>query len=236
MKELSYVRRWFICKEEFADQLGVEEAVVDELICAGAHPGIIYSFSEKGWWSALGAALGAMPPQPPRGALHFYSPAALWWARRALLRVRRGCSIDEAAGRNRQDFVGDFVSRLAREQFADRAFPGAFAGDRVDRAGAFQAASKQWSDWLNGSYAVCLRRFSAESCIRKESLARRIRDHFEGVETLPDEDVLFTLAEQLESYVLPFAPSERAGGTPGRTIDRMLAELALGRERPYNGA
>lgn len=229
METISYFTRYFIEKDEFVENSGAPEPLVDDLLAAGAMPGIIYSYSEKeGWWSVLGTA---SPLQPSEGR-HFYSPAALWWCRRALMEVRRGKSPSAAALSNRRRFVDTFVEKVGSEPFAGRAFPSAFANGSLDNAAARKVAEGEWGDWIGGGYGVCLRRFTAETCIRKEALGRRIKDHFEHDDRLSD-DILFDLVEQLESLLLPFAPWERESCTPGKTVDRSLAALSLGREQPY---
>ena len=231
MTHLAYVQRWFLAPELFCRQLGAAPDLVERLVEAGAMPGAIYAELDGAWWSALGAT-----EPPPPGEL-WYAPAALWWGRRAMLSLRQGLTIDEAAVRNRAHFIETFVQALAEELLAPVAFPDAFPGERLDADAAAGRAAIEWESWIRGGYAVCLQRFSGESCVRKESLGKRIRLHMDQVPGFGlDEDSLFDLVERLESLVLPFAPWQRDAGTPGRAVDAPLAQLGLGVELPYEAA
>ncbi len=238
MSDLAYARRWFLDEPTFLAAVGAPETVTRSLLTAKAMPGAIYARSPTGdWWSALGAARGEMPPAPPAKGEYWYAPAAVWWGRRAILAVRSGASPEAAAEANLQAFVRDFHASLAVQRFADRAFSACFAQDGTIASQAAEAAAREeWSSWLSGVYAVCLRRFSAASCVEKESLARRLRDHFEVPGEALDESMVFDLIERLEGLMLPFAPSERPSCTPGHVVDRGLASLNLGAEFPYEGA
>jgi hypothetical protein len=226
MTHLAYVQRWFLTPELFHRQLGAAPDLVERLIEAGAMPGAIYAEQDGVWWSALGAT------EPPAGII-WYAPAALWWGRRAMLGLKQGLSVEEAAARNRAHFIETFVHALAGEPLARVAFPDAC----LDPDAAGRCAAAEWESWTGGGYAVCLRRFSGESCVRKESLGKRIRLHMDRVPGyLLDDEALFDLVERLESLILPFAPWQRDGGTPGRAIDGPLAQLELGIELPYEVA
>jgi hypothetical protein len=227
MTHLAYVQRWFLTPELFHRQLGAVPDLVERLIGAGAMPGAIYAEQEGVWWSALGAT------EPPSGTI-WYAPAALWWGRRAMLGLKQGLSVQETAARNRIHFIATFLRALSGEPLARLAFPDAFPNERLDPAAAARCAAAEWESWIGGGYAVCLLRFSGESCVRKESLGKRIRLHMDQVPGyLLDDETLFDLVERLESLVLPFAPWQRDGGTPGRAIDGPLAQLELGVELPY---
>jgi hypothetical protein len=151
-----------------------------------------------------------------------------------MLGLKQGLSVEDAAARNRACFIDAFVRALAEEPLALVAFPAAFPNERLDSDAAVRCAAAEWESWIDGGYAVCLRRFSGESCVRKESLAKRIRLHLDQAPGYHlDAAALFDLVERLESLVLPFAPWQRDGGTPGRAIDAPLAQLGLGVELPY---
>lgn len=231
-----YVRRWFVPFEELVRRSGGTAAQANALIAAGAAPGIIYSVSPSGgWWSALGAFSGKAPPNPPVGGEHWYAPAALYWLRRGRLLLGEGMSVHEAAATNRAAFCDQFLAALAEEPLARANFPTAFEGDSVDEAGARSAAEAEWAAWISGAYAVCLRSFTGQSCIAKESLARHIRTTWpvdvEPVQA-PGIDALDAM-ERLSVWLMPFAPFERLSGTPGIAIDRMLAVLDLGEDDPF---
>ncbi|MEO5866858.1 MAG: DUF6058 family natural product biosynthesis protein [Sphingomonas sp.] len=228
-----YVRRWFLPFVPFCARIGGPPHTVRQLIAAGALPGAIYAGqrdSGHGWWSALGGD----PDILPHDAEQWFAPAAVWWGRRALLCMLNGGSIDTAVRANQTHFVADFVDALRAEPLAPGAFPDAFPGGVFDTDAATRCALTEWSDWTKGGYAVCLARFSGESCVRKEALARRLRRHFEGEPGFAlSRHTLFDLVERLEAMLLPFAPWQRATCTPGRVIDPALAALNLGNERPY---
>jgi hypothetical protein len=236
-KALAYVKRWFVSLCALAEQCALREADVLALIHLGAAPGIVYAREEEHrWWSALGAAMGRNASAPAPGAEHWYSPAAAWWLRRALLATRAGAPAHQAAGHNQARFAEDFIAALPEVDHAARAYPTCFEGGRVNPAEAQAMAAKEWADWVNGAYAVCMRRFSARGCIEKEALRSRIVAAM--ADDAPQSDqlidiALFDLVERLEALILPFAPWERPPGSPGRAIDAPLARLGLGRETPY---
>ena len=224
-----YVRCWFLTRSAFAERLPPD---IDNLVAAGAMPGPIYGKrDDDDWWSALST------PLAERGGpaeLH-YAPSALWWARRAILTMKeQGVDAAAAAASNRQRFRAGFVAALEQHPFGPYGFPACFPDGRFDRSAALCIADAEWQSWLDGGYAVCLRRFSADGCVRKEALRYRALAHFDGAasgQMSPFE--LFELVEELEALLLPFAPPERPTGTPGMVIDRALESLSVGEERPY---
>lgn len=234
MDDQGYVSRWFLNKDAFLSSSGASETQFEDLLAAGAMPGVIYSQSSDGdWWSILGAAEDSAAPA---GGEDWYSPAAVWWCRRAILAIRQGSSAEAAAQVNKEHFLKGFVGSLALEPLAKRAFPSAFLGDRVETS-ARKVAEAEWDSWISGGYAVCLRRFSAETCIRKESLGHCVREHFAGAEeNRLDDQTLFDLVERLEALILPFSPWERPNCTPGKAVDPALEFLQLGREYPYGSS
>lgn len=230
----NYVRHWFLTKAEFESRL--PSPLLTELIDAGAMPGPIYGqLAEDKWWSALTIPMADRANHIARSAALYYAPSALWWARRTLLSMNRhGHSMDQAASENRAHFIADFAARLSTQPFAATIYTACFPADIFDEKVAAAKAEIEWESWMDGGYAVCLRRFSANSCIRKEVLAAYLKRDFAA----PDGEKLstteqFDLMEELESLLLPFAPFERPTGTPGVVVDRILRELSLGNERPY---
>lgn len=222
-----YVERWFWTLDALADSVGATPDEVAALIAAGCAPGPIYvQVAEGGWWSALG---GTMPPPPGEP---WYAPGAAWGLRRAILSRRGGASPAQAAAANRARFVRAFVAEVGRVDGAERAFPRCFARGRVDEDAAAIVAAEEWESWIAGGYGVCLRVFTAATCIAKETLGAAMKAALaEGDGDMAD---LLDQAEALAGLILPFAPWQRPVGTPGRTIDRLLDEQGLGRERPYD--
>lgn len=197
---------------------------------------MIYAFDRKGWWSALGGYRSGAVGRPSDDAERWYSPAAVWGLRRARLALRGGASIAEAAARNRAQFQADFIAALDAVPEAANAFRSCFGADgAVDHAAAEVQAGEEWSAWLKGGYAVCLRIFTGGTCVAKESLAATLKRHIADPASYPmDAGEILALCERLTQLMLPFSPWERPGCTPGVTIDRLLRALSLGCELPYS--
>ncbi len=220
-----YVDRWFWTLDALAEAVGVAPERVRQLIAAGCAPGPIYALGEEGWWSALGAE------GPAPAGEHWHSPGAAWGLRQAELMTRTGSTPAAAATALRDRFAAAFVEALRHQRYARMAFAACFSGETLDRDAATAAAADEWAAWLQGGYGVCLRVFTAQTCVAKESLGAWLKRALAE----PDHDpaALLADAEMLSGLILPFAPWQRATGTPGRTIDRLLAERRLGSDRPY---
>lgn len=229
-----YVRRWFIPLDALVRRSGGTPGQIDALLEAGAAPGIVYSRSAKGlWWSALGAFAGKIAAVPDTDGAHWYAPSALYWLRRALVMLRSGMAPDAAAQANAAEFCDQFVAALASEPLARHNYPMAFPEHRLDEAAARDAAQAEWRAWIAGAYAVCLRSFTGQSCVAKESLARHIRTQMNGEASRDPDLELLDSVERLSVWLMPFAPFERPVGTPGIAIDKVFALLALGNDEPY---
>ncbi|MDQ2878914.1 MAG: DUF6058 family natural product biosynthesis protein [Pseudomonadota bacterium] len=232
-----YVAAYFMSLDDLAQSCGASVAETEQLIAAGCAPGRIYAFDRAhGWWSALGGYRSGHAGAPPVGHDDHYSPAAAWWLRRAVLGRRQGTSIDASAALNRDIFGRDFGAALAATPEAPVAFPHCFdIAGAIDREAALTQASDEWDAWLDGGYAVCLRIFTGETCVRKESLGAALKRHVAAAEASPlSSDQVIGMCERLAQLMLPFSPWERAHCTPGVTIDRLLDALSLGRELPYH--
>jgi hypothetical protein len=231
----AYVARHFWPIETLALASGVAVREAEALIAGGCAPGVIYAFDGQGWWSALGGYRSGAAAGPAENAKRWYSPAATWSLRRAQLALRDGASIAGAAVRNRTQFQNDFPAALRAVPEARNAFPACFGADaRLDDAAIAAQAAREWDSWLAGGYAVCLRIFTAGACVAKESLGATLKRHVADPARYPmDEGEIIALCERLAQPMLPFAPWERPGGTPGVTIDRLLRALSLGCELPY---
>jgi hypothetical protein len=220
-----YVQRWFWSLDQLARATGGPPEAVTQLIEAGCAPGPIYVLtSDNHWWSAVddGSA--------PRGTA-WYSPASAWGLRRSFLAIREGMSAAEAAEAERAYFVGEFIETIGSVDGAALAFPACFVGQLVDAAAAADQAHAEWDSWLAGGYGVCLRIFTAGTCLRKESLGAALK-HALAAGQNPGQAML-RQAEELACIILPFAPSQRGSTTPGRTIDPILGLMKLGSELPY---
>lgn len=213
------------------EALDITAALFEDLLEAGSAPGAIYAYHpELGWWSALAAYRQSTTQSPPHGAQCWYSPASLWWLRRAIFLVRSGHSI-AVVGRMIQDmFETDFVTELQRIPNAHLVYLDCFAPDgSILKEVAVQTATTEWHAWISGSYGVCLRDFSAQSCIKKEMLVALIKGHSDKMPALE----LLTLSQHYKSLALPFAPWERATSSANVAIDMVLANLELGRDDGY---
>lgn len=231
----NYVARYFVDFDAIVRRSGADVLVVQSLLEAGAAPGVIYARQSDGqWWSALGACVGREPEKPTTIHTPWYSPASVWWLRRALLKMSSGSTAEAAALHNEKTFVEGFVRSLADTDDAALAYPSAFEGDEVNMSEAQRVGAAEWAAWVQGAYGVCLRRFSARSCVEKEALRARIVAAGEGSpQHQMSDEALFEKVEQLESLLMPFAPYERQDGSPGRAIDAPLARMKLGVEEPY---
>lgn len=222
----AYVERWFIPFGELVTRSGGRDSVIAALIEAGAAPGPVYIRTGDDWWHAL-----QDEPAPDDGE-RWYAPAAAYWLRRAILAMRDGASVIEAARMNHDHFATQFATALANEPLALAPFGETMVDGSINPIAARQRAQAEWADWINGGYAVCLRSFTGQSCVEKEALGYYLR------RTDPDgsnELILLDLVERLSTLMLPFAPFQRQTGTPGFAVDRLLSVMQLGREDPYRG-
>ena len=134
-------------------------------------------------------------------------------------------------------FVEEFVSALEWLPEARHGFADCFDGNGgISDAAARARTACEWAAWIEGGYAVCLRIFTGETCVRKESLGAWLKAHIADPEGHPmTADAVLSMCERLAQLMLPFAPWQRPRCTPGVTIDRLLAELRLGAELPFRG-
>ncbi len=221
-----YVERWFWTLEGLAARVGLDRTELLPLLSAGCGAGPVYVLKSTGeWWSALD---GGTPPQ----GQSWYSRASVWGLRRAALRVRQGMSPDEAASAERDAFVTQFVAALGSIEDAESAFGDCFSDGAVDPISARVRAGVEWAAWIDGGYGVCLRIFTARTCVEKEVLGASLKLAVD--QETSDAIGLLRHAETLAGLMLPFAPWQRNTCTPGRTIDPLLHKLRLGEERPYN--
>jgi hypothetical protein len=237
-KALRYMKNWFCQIDMVAEVVGVETKQIQQMIDAKCIPGAVYGFSRHtGWWSALGAFVGNLPAQPPPEAQVWLSPAIVWWARRTVVLGRSGHNLAQIASMYQQGFVDEFAQALQQIEGAEFAKPDCFSRDgTLHVKNAREEAAQEWNGWTSGAYAVCLRNFTAQTCLRKEVLGAMIKRHFEQEGAgLYTEEELICMAQELEALITPFAPWERLTGTPGKTIDLNLQKFGLGVAFPYPG-
>jgi hypothetical protein len=231
-----YLQKHFVGRAAFVRRCGGTVDQIDRLLEAKAAPGVIYSQSKDGdYWSALAGFVGASAANPSPGGSDWYAPSAVWWMRRAILASRDDVDVQSAAILNREHFIRQFIAALRDIPHSRLNYPDCFSRHGIAEDKAREAALDEWAGWVSGAYAVCLSSFSGGSCVRKEVNACRIRKHFEGADPslCLDPTELFNLTEELASLLMPFAPFERATGTPGKAVDRTLDFLNLGIEEPY---
>jgi hypothetical protein len=233
----AYVERHFWTPEALSHAVGVPWERLEILIKARVAPGAVYARDPQGgWWSALGGWVdGDGPALPEPLAEVWLSPWTAWAFRRAVLAAADGVS-DEACARLEFGRFGlQFASALARIPSARAAFPDCFYDDgRVDPGNAALRAEKEWADWLDAGYAVCLKTFTGAACVEKESLGALLKRHVADPVAHPMTRVeCLDACATLSGQMLPFAPWERPTGTPGLTIDVILERLGVGAERPY---
>lgn len=225
---LRYTAVFFLSKDAMIEALDITATLFEDLLKAGCAPGAIYAYHpELGWWSALAAYRQTATQQPPHGARCWYSPASLWWLRRAILLKRAGHSLGGVVRMMQDMFETDFVAELQRIPNARLAYLDCFAQDGgVLKDVAAQTAKTEWNAWISGAYGVCLRDFSAHSCIRKEMLVALVKGQSDKIPALE----LLALSQDYNSLALPFAPWERATSSANAVIDTVLAQLELGRD------
>lgn len=232
----AYVEAHFWTLPALAEAVDAPPSRVLELTKAGVAPGAIYARDPaRGWWSALGGWADGGGDAPGGEAEAWFSPATVWDLRRARLAERESRSDAEIAQHAAEDFARAFTTALEAFAPAQIAFADCFDGSgRVEAVAAAARAKTEWESWLRGGYAVCLRAFSGETCVRKEALGALLKRHVAdpGAWPMPAAEALDACAA-LAQLILPFAPWERPTGTPGRTLDVLLARHRLGRERPY---
>jgi hypothetical protein len=230
----TYVSRWFVDINELSSLSGCTVNQLEAFIAEGICPGPIYAHTPDGtWWSAIGEYFGRHGALPS-DSKHFYAPAAAWWIRRAVILNRRGLALSDIAVNLSKIFEAQFLDALAQEPLANQGFPDCFDDDILLPEKAKIRASLEWADWISGGFGVCLHHISGSACVAKGALAAVAKARLETGEIVGDEMRILDMTERLSALMLPFAPWERAEGTPGKTIDRFLALAKLGHAGPYN--
>ncbi len=228
----AYVKRWFVEAPILAKMAGCEVHELHDYNAAGICPRMVYALTPEGWWwSALGELLGRHGTLP-EGSAHYYSPAAAWWLRRAVLLLRHGHSVTNAATSIQDIFYSQFKTALVNEPLASQNYTECFDQGVPAVEAILTKAKQEWHNWINGGYAVCLHHFTGQSCVEKETLRFVVVQRLEKLSTVDDfgyDLETLALVERLSALMLPFAPWERALGTPGKTIDHFLKSARLGR-------
>lgn len=224
----AYVGRHFVELADLAAGAGTDTTTVASFVAAGVAPQPSYRIWPNG---AFASPIGGTHGGEPQGtSTDWYSPAAIWWIRRALGMTEAPAEI---AQRFAETFVADFVTRLGALPDGHLAYPDVYVAGVLSPDAAAALAAAEWADWINGGYGVCLRHWSAADAITKMLQRGRIIALTDGAtrETLTSSDriALLEAMERLEAVMLPFAPHQRPAGTPGLWIDRILKRYGLGR-------
>jgi len=160
--------------------------------------------------------------------------AATWWVRRASLLVDGGLTDPHlVAVQLRETFRADFTQAVVTSPIARLGYPDLFDGGKIALDACNSRADREWADWINGGYGVCLRRFDANSLVTKTCEVTRnqmisengTKDRLTQVERLSLLDAI----EKLDAVMLPFAPYQRPSGTPGKWIDKLMYKYNFGK-------
>lgn len=227
-----YVKTHFVTRDIFLTAANIDDGFFEQLIGHQILPGAIYRIWRNGAiWSPIGGHVGKATLGEPES--EWFSPAALWWARRAwVLASSDQLTMPQLAARLQVQFKADFTTALRSSNAAHYGYPELFEnGDfSIDRCAGI--AASEWADWINGGYGVCLRRFDGRHLVAKTSEAGRIKiltSNGTKQQLSPEERLdLLDALENLETVMLPFAPHQRPFGTPGKWIDIIMARYGLG--------
>jgi hypothetical protein len=227
-----YVAQHFVSRSDFTRAAAIDEPFLEQLIDVEAVPGAIYRIWSTGTiWSPIGGQVGPRRSGPPSS--EWYSPAALWWARRAAA-LHNACRTDvgSIAARFRESFKAEFHAAIRTEPSARIGYAELFEDGAINDDKCDALVLSEWGDWINGGYGVCLRRFDAAHLIAKTAQSARVRqltDSGNKPSLSPEERIdLLEALDRLDAVMLPFAPHQRPHGTPGKWIDAIMAKYDLG--------
>jgi hypothetical protein len=225
-----YVKQHFLDRPQFLQSAGIEDQLLRDLVSAHALPGPIYKIWRNGsFWSSIGGQVGVVAGEL---ASEWFSPAAVWWARRAkLLAASQHAAPGQIASALRAAFCKDFVNTVRADENSGSGHSGSLLAD-ADEQRMQDMALAEWNDWIEGGYGVCLRRFDAWHLVSKTKETTRVRhltaDGQKHELTVEETMDLLDALDRLDAVMLPFAPHQRPFGTPGKWIDAILAKYQLG--------
>jgi hypothetical protein len=217
----AYVETTCTPREQIAAASGVEKATMQRLEAVGGMPAPTYTLFD----GAIRSAIRELGDPPKQGGRAFYAPAVIAWLRRAAL-------LDANALRT---WFAESLETALLAQAADARAHGwarLFAADgSLDREALATEIQSLNADWLNGGWAVCLRRWNGYHVVTKDLERARVgaitadgtRETLSPNERLALQDAI----ERLDAVMLPFAPYERPHGTPGLYIDAMRERYAV---------
>lgn len=225
-----YVANYCVAGSDLAAAAGLRADALAILRQAGVVPDPTYKVSPYGVSSAIGN-VGDTARGDATG--HFGPAVAPWLARASLLLA----SVDALALHEALiNWLATDLAAALRARAAEARLFGwghLFDEDRCDLERVREEVASYWGGWMNGGWAVCLRRFDGHHLATKEIERRRIASLTqEGCAqslSLDDRLALFDAIARLESVLLPFAPHERPRGTPGVYIDAPSERYGLPR-------
>lgn len=207
---------------------GVSPASLARLGDLGLLPQPTYRVSPRGIASAIGA-IGDLGPGEGDG---YYGAAVIPWLRRADAEAARDPA---AAADAMRAWLAEGLRSAAQALPQAAAFGWAAVVGEDGLAATRDEVARCWPGWIAGGWAVCLRRFDGRHLAVKEHARRRIASLTDSwrAERLSTEVrlALVDAMRELDDVLLPFAPFERPGGTPGLFLDRTAARYGL----PWSG-
>jgi len=229
---IRYVRHVCIAFRELSDAIGVGSDGLARLLNSGCIPQPTYRVYSNGAVVSAVRRLG----EPVGASLDYYSPAVIWWLRRAstLAPSLTDAALPDALKRwLKSDLSAALLSAANDAHRYKDAFSWSHLLDQkqIIESKLEEEINKIWDDWMSGAWAVCLRRFDGYHLVTKEIERARIasitNNGERGVLDRQSRLQLFDAISRLDSVILPFAPHERPHGTPGLFIDAMLERYQL---------
>lgn len=218
----AYVETTATAREALPAATGLSQAELDAIVSQGAMPAPTYVIYDDAIVSPI-RQLGT--PHDGAEAHAYFCPAVLGWLRHAALLLQSKQPLLPAL---EAAFADGFRAALRRQVMSARLFAWRHLfdarGELIEAAVSAEVRSLS-ADWMNGGWAVCLRKWDGHHVVTKEIERARITMITDDAkaESLPriDQSALRDAIERLEAVILPFAPHERPHGTPGLFIDRM---------------
>jgi hypothetical protein len=216
----AYVEAIATPRDTLAAASGVSERALADIEAAGALPAPTYVLFDN----AIRSPIRVLGEPPEDGGRAFYCPPVVHWLRRAKL---IGADRKDVLPRLEAWFADDFAAALRAQAQDARQFAWAHLFDATGEIAPDALAAQVQilhQEWMNGGWAVCLRRWNGHHVVTKDLERARIGaltgDAARDLNAA-DRQTLFNAIERLDSVMLPFAPHERPHGTPGLFVDRM---------------
>jgi hypothetical protein len=216
----TYIEAIATPREALAVASGVSDKELAAIEAAGALPTPTYVVFKN----AIRSPIRVLGEPPAQGGRAFYCPSVLHWVRRAkLIGVNRPDLLERLHAWFSDDFANALAAQTADARLHAWSHLFAASGEIVPNALSEQVRTL-CSEWMNGGWAVCLRRWNGYHVVTKDLERARIGALTEDATrelNAAERQTLFDAIERLDSVMLPFAPHERPHGTPGLFVDRM---------------